>query len=47
MSDEDRWRIRQETAAPIIKTLQDWMLAQRDLAQWIASAKARDYCLKR
>lgn len=27
MSDEDRWRIRQEKAAPIITTLHDWMLA--------------------
>ncbi len=31
MSDEDRWRIRQEMAVPIIKKLHDWMLAQRDL----------------
>jgi len=31
MSDEDRWRIRQEMAVPISKTLHDWMLAQRDL----------------
>ena len=30
MSDEDRWRIRQEKAAPILKPLHDWMLAQRD-----------------
>lgn len=29
-SDEDRWRIRQEMAVPILKTLHDWMLAQRD-----------------
>lgn len=33
MSDEDRWRIRQEKAAPIIKTLHDWILAQRDLVR--------------
>src|SRR3546814_9245098 len=31
MSDEDRWRIRQEKAAPINKTLHDWMLVQREL----------------
>jgi len=31
MSDEDRWRICQEIAVPIIKTLHDWMLAQRYL----------------
>ncbi len=48
MSDEDRWRIRQEKAAPIIKTLHDWMLAQRDLVpNGSATAKAVDYSLKR
>lgn len=48
MSDEDRWRIRQEKAAPIIKTLHDWMLAQRDLVpNGTATAKALDYSLKR
>ena len=48
MSDEDRWRIRQEKAAPIIKTLHDWMLAQRDLVpNGSATAKALDYSLKR
>ena len=26
MSDEDRWRIRQEKAAPLVKALHDWML---------------------
>lgn len=31
MSDEDRWRIRQEKAAPLAKALHDWMLTQRDL----------------
>ncbi len=31
ISDEDRLRIRQEKAAPIIKVLHDWMLAQRDM----------------
>jgi len=29
MTDEDRWRIRQEKAAPM--TLHAWMLAQSDL----------------
>ncbi|WP_434702557.1 IS66 family transposase [Pseudomonas sp. Z1-12] len=48
MSDEDRWRIRQDKAAPIIKTLQDWMLTQRDLVpNGSATAKALDYSLKR
>lgn len=48
MSDEDRWRIRQEKAAPIIKTLHDWMLAQRDLVpNGSATARALDYGLKR
>lgn len=48
MSDEDRWRIRQEKAAPIIETLHDWMLAQRDLVpNGSATAKALDYSLKR
>jgi len=48
MSDEDRWRIRQEKEAPIIKTLHDWMLAQRDLVpNGSATAKALDYSLKR
>jgi transposase len=48
MSDEDRWRIRQEKAAPIINTLHDWMLAQRDLVpHGSATAKALDYSLKR
>lgn len=43
MSDEDRWRIRQEKAAPIIKTLHDWILAQRDLVpNGSATAKALD-----
>jgi len=48
MSDEDRWRIRQEMAVPIIKKLHDWMLAQRDLVpNGSATAKALDYSLKR
>ncbi len=48
MSDEDRWRIRQEKAALIIKALHDWMLAQRDLVpNGSAMAKALDYSLKR
>jgi transposase len=31
MSDEDRWRLRQETALPIAEKLHEWMLAQREL----------------
>jgi transposase len=48
MSDEERWRIRQEKASPILATLHDWMLAQRDLVpNGSATAKALDYSLKR
>lgn len=48
MSDEDRRRIRQEMVVPILKTLHDWMLAQRDLVpNGSATAKALDYSLKR
>jgi hypothetical protein len=48
MSHEDRWRVRQEKAAPIIKTLHGWMLAQRDLVpNGSATANALDYSLKR
>ncbi|MGE8408047.1 MAG: IS66 family transposase [Pseudomonas sp.] len=48
MSDEDRWRIRQEMAVPITKALHDWMSAQRDLVpNGSATAKALDYSLKR
>lgn len=48
MSDEDRRRIRQEKAAPIIATLHDWMLAWRDLVpNGSATAKALDYSLQR
>lgn len=47
-SDEDRWRIRQEMAVPIIKTLHEWMLGQRDLVpNGSSAAKALDYSLKR
>ena len=47
LSDEDRWRIRQEKAAPIIATLHAWMLAQRDLVpNGSATAKALDYSLR-
>lgn len=31
MSDEDRWRIRQEMAVPILKTLPDWMFGPERL----------------
>src|SRR6195952_1470859 len=48
MSDEDRWRIRQEKAAPLAKALHNWMLTQRDLVpNGSATAKALDYSLKR
>ena len=48
MSDEERWRIRQEKASPILDTLHDWILAQRDLVpNGSATAKALDYSLKR
>lgn len=46
MSDEDCSRVRQEKAAPIIATLYDWVLAQRDLMpNGSATAKALDYSL--
>lgn len=48
MSDEDRWRIRQEMAMPILKKMHAWMLAQRDhVPNGSATAKALDYSLKR
>ncbi|RMO80249.1 putative transposase [Pseudomonas syringae pv. philadelphi] len=48
MSDEDRWRIRQEKAAPLAKALHEWMLTQRDLVpNGSATAQALDYSLKR
>nr|WP_052261095.1 IS66 family transposase [Pseudomonas sp. C5pp] len=48
MNDEDRWRIRQELAVPILKKMHDWMLAQRDLVpNGSATTKALDYSLKR
>jgi hypothetical protein len=48
MSDEDRWRIRKEKAAPLLDALHTWMLAQRDLVpEGSAIAKALDYSLKR
>ena len=44
MSDEDRWRLRQETAMPITEKLHEWMLAQRELVpEGSATAKALDY----
>ncbi len=48
MSDEDRWRVRQEKAVPLAKALHDWMLTQRDLVpNGSAIAKALGYSLKR
>lgn len=48
MIDENRWRIRQEKAAPLIDALHTCMLAQRDLVpEGSAIAKALDYSLKR
>jgi hypothetical protein len=48
MSDEDRWQIRQEKAAPLAKALQEWMLTQRDLVpNGSATAQTLDYSLKR
>lgn len=46
MNDEDRWRLRQETAVPIAEKLHEWMLAQRELVPE-GSARALDYSLKR
>ena len=48
MSDEDRWRLRQEMAIPIAEKLHEWMLAQLELVpEGSATAKALDYSLKR
>ena len=48
VNDEERWRIRQEKASPILNALHEWMLAQRDLVpNGSATAKALDYSLKR
>lgn len=48
MSDEDRWRLRQETAVPIAEKLHAWMLAQRErVPEGSTTAKALDYSLKR
>jgi len=48
MSDEGRWRIRQEKGAPLLDALHTWILAQRDLVpEGSAIAKALDYSLKR
>lgn len=48
MSDEDRWRLRQETAVLIAEKLHEWMLAQRELVpDGSATAKGLIYSLKR
>tara|TARA_R110002124_G_scaffold194943_2_gene362085 strand:- start:15 stop:1550 length:1536 start_codon:yes stop_codon:yes gene_type:complete len=48
MGDEERGRIRQEQASPILDALHAWMLAQRDrVPNGSATAKALDYSLKR
>ncbi|NIE72925.1 IS66 family transposase [Pantoea sp. Ap-967] len=48
MSDEDRWRLRQEMAVPVAEKLHEWMLAQCALVpEGSATAKALDYSLKR
>lgn len=48
ISDEERRRIRQEKAAPLAKTLHEWMLTHRDLVpNRSATTKALDYSLKR
>ncbi|KPZ26147.1 Transposase IS66 [Pseudomonas coronafaciens pv. zizaniae] len=48
MSDEGRWRLRQETAVPIVEKLHERMLARRELVpEGSATAKALDSILKR
>ncbi len=48
MSDEDRWRLRQETAVFIVEKLHEWILAQREIVpEGSATAKTLDYSLKR
>ena len=48
MSDEKRWRLRQQIAVPIAEKLHEWMMAQRALVpEGSATAKALGYSLKR
>jgi len=48
MSDEDRWRLRQEVAVPVSEKLHEWMIAHCVLVpEGSATAKALDYSLKR
>lgn len=48
MRDGDRWRLRQETAAPIIEKLHEWMVAQRETrTRRFGYGQGLDYSLRR
>ena len=48
LEPDDRRRIRQEKAAPLMQTLHAWMIAQRELVfEGLVITKALDYSLKR
>ena len=48
LQPDERRRIRQEKAAPLMETLHAWMIAQRELVfEGVAITKALDYSLKR
>ena len=48
LEPDERRRIRQEKAAPLMETLHAWMIAQRELVfEGLAITKALDYSLKR
>jgi len=48
LEPDERRRIRQEKAAPLMQTLHAWMIAQRELVfEGFAITKALDYSLKR
>ena len=48
LEPDERRRIRQEKAAPLMETLHAWMIAQRELVfEGVAITKALDYSLKR
>ena len=48
LEPEERRRIRQEKAAPLMETLHAWMIAQRELVfEGLIITRALDYSLKR
>lgn len=48
LTTADRWKLRQTESRPVMASLRDWMVAQRQLVpEGSAIAKAIDYSLKR